>query len=138
MHKILLSNWLLYHIIIVEILDSSVRGINSVAIIIINPRKEYWPSRGSNQLKSDALPTELLDWLSSDLCNKRSMTNQCSIKDLWLVHGASIFPPTTMFFTLSKVGSIKTGGPEIKLVVCKSLTLSQTSPDFYMSAVRVF
>ena len=39
------------------------RGKNTVAITIIRHRKEYWPSRGSNQrppvLKSCTLPTEL-------------------------------------------------------------------------------
>ena len=38
--------------------------MNPVAMTVINPRKEYWPSRGSNQrppvLKSATLPTELL------------------------------------------------------------------------------
>ena len=44
-------------------MDSGERGMNPVAMTIINPRKEYWPSRGSNQrppvLKSATLPTEL-------------------------------------------------------------------------------
>ena len=39
------------------------RGMNPVANAIINPRKEYWLSRESNQrspvLKSATLPTEL-------------------------------------------------------------------------------
>ena len=39
------------------------RGMNPVAMTIINPWKEYWPSRGSNQrppvIKSATLPTEL-------------------------------------------------------------------------------
>ena len=39
------------------------RAMNPVAMTIINPRKEYWPSQGSNQeppiLKSYTLPTEL-------------------------------------------------------------------------------
>ena len=37
--------------------------MNPVAMTIINPRKEYWPSRESNQrppvIKSATLPTEL-------------------------------------------------------------------------------
>ena len=37
--------------------------MNPVAMTIIKPRKEYWPSQGSNQrpsvLKSATLPTEL-------------------------------------------------------------------------------
>ena len=44
-------------------MDSGKRGKNPVAMTIINPRKEYWPSQGSNQrphvLKSATLPTEL-------------------------------------------------------------------------------
>ena len=39
------------------------RRMNPVAMTIINPLKEYWPSRGSNQrpyiLKSATLPNEL-------------------------------------------------------------------------------
>ena len=38
--------------------------MNHVAMTVINPRKEYWPSRGSSQpppvLKTCKLPTELL------------------------------------------------------------------------------
>ena len=41
--------------------------MNPVAMTVINPRKEYWPSRGSTQrppvLKSATLPTEL--WVSA-------------------------------------------------------------------------
>ena len=44
-------------------MDSSERGMNLVAMTIIDPRKEYWPSRGSNQrspvLQPCALPTDL-------------------------------------------------------------------------------
>ena len=62
-HNILLSHWLLSHIAIVEIMDSGERVITPVAMTIINPWKEYWPSQGSNEsppiLKSCALPTEL-------------------------------------------------------------------------------
>ena len=58
------SHWLLSHIIIVETIDSGERGMNPVTSII-NHRKEYWASRGSNErppvLKSTTLPTELLD-----------------------------------------------------------------------------
>ena len=40
------------------------RGMNPVAMTIINPQKECWTSQGSNQrppvLKSAMLPTELL------------------------------------------------------------------------------
>ena len=54
--------------------DSGERGMNLVAMTIYNPRKEYWPSRGSNQrppfLKSSTLPTEL--WGSA---RKMSLSN---------------------------------------------------------------
>ena len=44
-------------------MNSGDRGMNPVAMTIINPRKEYWPCRRSNQrppvLKSCTLPTEL-------------------------------------------------------------------------------
>ena len=62
----------LSHITIVETEDCGERGMNPVAMTIINPRKEYWPSRGSNQRprvpKSATLPTELLGlapWITS-------------------------------------------------------------------------
>ena len=66
-------HWLFSHFTMEETVDSSERGINPAAMTIINPRKEYWPSRGSNQrplvLKSCTLPTELfrqsLDCLTS-------------------------------------------------------------------------
>ena len=65
------SHWLLSHQIIVETTDSIERGKNPVAMTIINPRKEYWPSRGSNERppvrKSATLPTEL--WGSVRPCN---------------------------------------------------------------------
>ena len=35
------SHWLLFHITIVETMDSGERGMT-----MINPRKEYWPSPG--------------------------------------------------------------------------------------------
>ena len=54
------SHWMLSQITIVETTDSGERGINPAAM---TPRKEYWPSRGSNQqppvLKSATLPFEL-------------------------------------------------------------------------------
>ena len=50
---------------IVERMDSGERGMNPVAVIIINYRKEFWLSRRSNQrpliLKSCTLPSELRD-----------------------------------------------------------------------------
>ena len=33
-------------------MDSSERGMNPVATIIINPRKVYWPSRSDRKKKS--------------------------------------------------------------------------------------
>ena len=57
------SHWLLSHITIVETTDSSERGTNPVTMTIIDPRKEYRPSWGSNQqppiLTSSLLPVEL-------------------------------------------------------------------------------
>ena len=62
------SHWLLSHKTIVETMDRGEREMNPVTMTIINPRKEYWPSRGSNQpppvLKSTTLPTGL--WGSTD------------------------------------------------------------------------
>ena len=63
------SHWQLCHITIVETMDGSERGMNPVATTVINPRKEYWPSRECNQrhpvLKSLTLPTE--PWCSPQL-----------------------------------------------------------------------
>ena len=46
-------------------MDSGERGMNPVAMTIINPPKEYWPSWESNErpsvLKSATLATELWD-----------------------------------------------------------------------------
>ena len=60
---------MLSHITIVETTDSGERGMKFVAMTIINPRKENWPSRGSNQrppvLKPATLPTEL--WGSAEI-----------------------------------------------------------------------
>ena len=57
---------------VVETMDSSERGMNPVAKTIIQPWKEYWPSRGSNQrisvLMSTGLPTEL--WGSAQTIEK--------------------------------------------------------------------
>ena len=51
------------HITIVKTMDSGERGMNHVAMTIINPQKKYWQSWGSNQqppvLKSATLLTEL-------------------------------------------------------------------------------
>ena len=71
-HNIFPSHWLLSRITIVETTERGERGMNPVAMTIINPRKEYWPSRRSNQRppvhKSTTLPTEL--WSSAG--NKQS------------------------------------------------------------------
>ena len=57
------SHWQLSHITIVKTMDSGKSELNSVALTIISSRKEYWPSRWSNQrlpfLKSCRLPSEV-------------------------------------------------------------------------------
>ena len=57
-----LSHRLLSHIMIIEATGRDERGMNPVAMTIINPRKEYWLSRKSNQrlpvLKSCILLTD--------------------------------------------------------------------------------
>ena len=46
-HSILFpSHWLLSHIIVAETMDSDKRGMNTAAMTLINPRKEYWSSAG--------------------------------------------------------------------------------------------
>ena len=71
------SHWLLSHITIVETTDSGERGMNPVAMTIINPGKEYWPSRVSNQrppvLKFATLPTELWGSVRPGLIKPRSV-----------------------------------------------------------------
>ena len=46
-------------------MDRGEKGMNPEAVTIVSPRKEYWPSRVSNQqppvLKSAMLQTELWD-----------------------------------------------------------------------------
>ena len=74
------SHWLLFNITIVETTDSGERGMNPVTITIINPQKEYWPSRGSNQrppvLKSATLQTEL--WGSASIWDSPNfIARQC-------------------------------------------------------------
>ena len=53
-------------------MDSGERKMNPVAMTIINPRKEYWPSRRSNQRppvpKFATLPTEV--WGSANRAMK--------------------------------------------------------------------
>ena len=69
------GHWLISHISIVETTNSGERGMNPVAMTTINPRKECWPSRGSQQrshvLKSATLPTELCDSAESVLRRNR-------------------------------------------------------------------
>ena len=48
-HSILSKPLAASHITNVETMNSGKRGMNHVAMTIINPRKEYWPSQGSNQ-----------------------------------------------------------------------------------------
>ena len=44
LHTVFLqSNWLLFHISIIEAIDSGEKGTNPVAMTIINPRKQNWP-----------------------------------------------------------------------------------------------
>ena len=66
-HNILSKPQAAFPHIIVETTESRERGMNPVAMTVINPRKEFWPSRGSNQrpsvLKTATLPTEL--WSSA-------------------------------------------------------------------------
>ena len=61
-------------------LDSCERGLNRVAMTIINSLKEHWPSRGLNQrppvLKSTTLPTELWELAKTE--------NRCSFDKLSL------------------------------------------------------
>ena len=76
-------HWLLSHITIVDTTDSGERGMNPVAMTIINPRKEYWPSQGSNQrppvLKSATLLTELWDLAAFQLKTVKTMPSQVPI-----------------------------------------------------------
>ena len=42
------SHSLHFHLIIVETTDNGERGMNFLAMTVVNPRYKYWPSRGSN------------------------------------------------------------------------------------------
>ena len=59
---------MLSHMTIVKTMDSSDRGMNPAAMTIVNPRKAYRPTRGSNEptpvLKSATLPAQL--WGSAE------------------------------------------------------------------------
>ena len=57
---------LFFHIKIVGTKYRGERGVHPVSMTIINPRKEYWPSRGSNQrpvLKSTTYHLKYGAWL---------------------------------------------------------------------------
>ena len=60
-------------------MDSVERGMNPVAITTFNLRKEYLPSRGSNQrppvLKSCAQPTELWGGLAYTVENDKPIVS---------------------------------------------------------------
>ena len=77
-HNILLS-----HITIVQTTESGGRGMNPVAMTIINPAKEYWLSRRLNQrppiLKSATLQTELWGWQIFLILAK--IINMCQTSD---------------------------------------------------------
>ena len=61
------SHLLLSQVKIIETIECFERGMNHIVTTIISPRKEYWPSRGTNQRppvrKSSGLPTDL--WCSA-------------------------------------------------------------------------
>ena len=63
------SHWLLSHLTIVKTTDCGERGMNPVSLTAIDPRKEYWLSRGSNQRPPihniATLPSELWDSVNS-------------------------------------------------------------------------
>ena len=55
---------LLFHKVIVETEDSSDRGMNPVAMTIINPRKEYWPrERGEHGGTTSLADDEFYDYV---------------------------------------------------------------------------
>ena len=57
------SHRLLSHITTVETMDSDERGMNPVAMAIINHWKEYWQSKESNQRPPVLKPCMLLNYL---------------------------------------------------------------------------
>ena len=91
-------------------MDSGARGMNPVAITIINPRQEYWPTQGSNQrppvLKSAMLLTELWD-LGMKTCENLVNSYKalpCNSKLLTLTEMAlekSVFQPYLILHLLS-------------------------------------
>ena len=94
----------LSHITIVETTDSAERGMNPVAMTIINPRREYWPSRGSNQrppfLKSATLPTELWGSAKKDKQMFLRMVNMDLGHDSQRPKSRSVLPVTVKRFIL--------------------------------------
>ena len=90
-------------------MDSGGRGMNPVAMTIINPRKKYWPSRGSNQqppvLKPCTLPTELRGVAESMESDEREMRPVAinivnDRKKYWPCRGSNQRPPVLKPCTL--------------------------------------
>ena len=52
-----------------ETMDSGERGINPVAMTIIDPLKEYWPSRGSNNQITLIVPDRVILFYLRVKCN---------------------------------------------------------------------
>ena len=78
----------LYIFTIVETKDSSKRGINPVAMTIINPQKEYLQSQGSNKqppvLKSAMLLSELWGSVYSSVSQQIISTHKKrTIPEIW-------------------------------------------------------
>ena len=84
--------------------DSSERGMNPVAMTIINPRTEYWPSQGSNQgtpvLKSAKLQTE--PWGSAQSYVLVSVHSHCYSSGLALQVLCKTLQSAACFQTKSK------------------------------------
>ena len=108
-----------FHITIVKTTDSSERGMNPVTMTIISPRKEYWPSRGSNQrppvLKSATLPTffPTSPLIISVVRKKRTTSMQSksigliSLMLLFIIRYTSIAEPHS---SVGSVADLRTGG----------------------------
>ena len=76
--------------------------MNPVAMTIINPRKEYWPSQRSHQrppvLKSATLPTQL----QGSALENRQITTLASIKSLLNDKLLPFFSPILKAFTCGR------------------------------------